>query len=115
MSSSTNAPGARHAAADRRWPWLGSLCALHGLLLVALLYAPRTWPVGPGVLPAGRGAFEVFSWLYWPWLGWFITGAWRVGAGVVAARIALSIGLAGWLGATPFMLFYTLVALGAHT
>ena len=94
------------------WPWASTICALHGLLIFALVYGGLIVPKFAQMLPLN---VDAVLWLHWLWLGWPITGAWRGTRYALGAKIPFCIGFMAWIASCFFAAFYTLMLFGAHT
>src|SRR5438067_11344247 len=89
------------------WPWVGTMCALHGVLTFMVAYGPRFLSIADRLLPAATSSLAIC--LHWLWLGWPITGAWRGTRYAIGAVIPFGIGLTAWLASCYAMVFYTLL------
>ncbi len=98
-------PGRRLSVSDWGWPWAGTICALHGLLIFALFFGGL---VVPNLVQRVGLNVDAVLWLHWLWLGWPITGAWRGTRYAVGAKIPFGVGLALWVASCYFAVFGTL-------
>jgi len=96
----------RPTSVDGGWPWAGTICASHGMLVFALAYTRLAVAIDLNM--------DAFLWLHWLWLGWPITGAWRGTRYAAGAAIPFCIGLLAWIASCYFAIWNTLI-LFMHT